>query len=353
MVLASIQTGQAVTSPLTGLGLTIPVLAAPMAGGPTTAALVIAAADAGGLGMLAGGYLTAADLREQLLTVRSKTDRFGVNLFAPSPVPVDRDHYRSYRDAISRAADRYGVQLPVDPVEDDDHWQDKLDLLLAEPVPVVSFTFGIPDRAVLAALRAAGSLLVQTVTSAAEAQLAATAGVDALAVQAIVAGGHSGVLRPDRLPADKPLADLLAEIGHAVQLPLIAAGGLASPADVTAARQAGAVAVMVGTALLRSDESGASAAHRDALADPNRGDPVLTRAFTGRPARGLRNRFIDEYEQLAPLGYPALHHLTRPLRKASAAAADPEWVNLWAGNGYREATSEPAAAILRRLASEL
>ncbi|MFE7240024.1 nitronate monooxygenase [Streptomyces sp. NPDC057582] len=341
-------------SPLAALGVSTPVLAAPMAGGPTTPALVTAAARANSLGFLAGGYRTADALAEQIAEVRSDGVGFGVNLFAPNPVPVDPEAFRRYARTVAPEARTYGIDiLGTGIVEDDDHWSDKIDLLLSDPVPVVSFTFAVPEAAVIAALRAAGSLVVQTVTSAAEAGLAAEAGVDVLAVQASAAGGHSGTLTPQHIPAPVPLTDLLGKVRQAVPLPLVAAGGVATPADVTGALHAGAAAVMVGTVLLRADEAGTSRPHRAALADPARRRTVVTRAFTGRPARALRNSFTDRYSDLAPAGYPALHHLTSPMRKAAAAADDPERINLWAGTGYRHATAEPAGQILQWLASGL
>jgi nitronate monooxygenase len=139
----------------------------------------------------------------------------------------------------------------------------------------------------------------------------------------------------------------------ATRLPVIAAGGLATAAQVAAVAHSGAHAVMVGTALLRTPESGATPVHQAAIADHARGETVLTRSFTGRPARGLRNRFIDQYDAMAPAGYPAVHHLTSPIRKAAAAAGDPEAVHLWAGTGYQQATTAPAADVLRTLASAL
>jgi NAD(P)H-dependent flavin oxidoreductase YrpB (nitropropane dioxygenase family) len=341
---------RSMSTALSDLGLTIPVVTAPMAGGPTTPALVVAAASAGSVGFLAGGYRTAQGLAEQTAAVRAATIPFGVNLFAPNPTPVDPDAFRRYAATIQAEADRYGLALAAEPVEDDDHWADKIDLLLADPVPAVSFTFGIPEGSVIAALRKAGSITIQTVTSAEEARAAAEAGVDALAVQAAAAGGHSGTLTPQHFPAEIPITELIAKVRGAVTLPLIAAGGLATAADITAVLRAGATAAAVGTVLLRTNESGASATHQAAVADPSRRGTTLTRAFSGRPARGLRNTFIDRYDTLAPLGYPALHHLTSPLRKAAAAAGDPELVNLWAGTGYRQATAEPAAVVLRRLA---
>lgn len=334
---------------LADLGLTVPVIAAPMAGGPTTADLVVAAAGAGSIGFLGAGYKSPELLVEQIAAVRHVP--FGVNLFAPNPVRVDAAEFRRYATAIRDEAARYGLDVDqVEPIEDDDHWHDKIDVLLADPVPLVSFTFGIPDGAVLAALRQAGTVVGQTVTSADEARQAVAAGVDLLVVQSAAGGGHSATLTPDRPPSLIPVDELVAEIAAVVDLPLLAAGGIASASAVTSALRAGADAVMVGTVLLRSDESGASATHRAALADPGRTRTVTTRAFTGRPARGLRNDFIARYEPIAPLGYPALHHLTSPMRKAAAAAGDPERVNLWAGTGFAAATDEPAATILARLA---
>jgi nitronate monooxygenase len=342
------------SSLVSALGLTRPVLAAPMAGGPSTPALVTAAAAAGGLGFLAAGYKTPQALADEIAAVAGASVPFGVSLFAPNPVPVSPPEFRAYAAAIAGEAARYALSVAgAEPVEDDDHWHDKIDVLRASPVPVVGFTFGIPAPDVIAALRRTGALLVQSVTSAAEAAAAADAGVDAVAVQAAAAGGHSATLTP-RLPlADTPLTSLVAAVRQAVPLPIIAAGGIAAAADVAAAIRAGADAVAVGTLLLRANEAGTSATHRAALADPARSGTVLTRAFTGRPARGLRNEFTDRYTGIAPYGYPALHYLTSPMRKAAAAAGDPERVHLWAGTGYRHATAEPAAAILDRLAAQL
>jgi NAD(P)H-dependent flavin oxidoreductase YrpB (nitropropane dioxygenase family) len=331
------------------LGATSPVVAAPMAGGPTTPALVLAAASAGSLGFLAGGYLSAEALGEQLDAVRRETGLYGVNLFAPNPVPVDREEYAAYRDRIRPEAARYDVELPAGPVEDDDAWHDKVALLVRHPAPVVSFTFGIPDNESLAALRAVGSRLVQTVTNADEARRADEAGVDALVVQASAAGGHSGTLMPATTPPVVPLPDLVAEVRAAVDLPLLGAGGIASAGDVRRTLAAGADAAVVGTALLLADEAGTSGAHRAGLLDHDRETAVM-RAWTGRPARGLRNAFSDAHDAAAPLGYPALHHLTRPIRRAAAARTDPEGVNLWAGTGFRTARRAPAAEILHELA---
>jgi nitronate monooxygenase len=192
-----------------------------------------------------------------------------------------------------------------------------------------------------------------TVTDAAEAGAAAELGVDGLVVQGAGAGAHSGVHDPGRLPSAVPLPALLASVGRVTGLPLLAAGGLATPEQVRDVLAAGAVGALVGTALLRTDESGAGRTHRDALVDPRFTTTVLTRAFTGRPARGLRNGFIDRHGAGAPVGYPEVHHLTRPLRRAAETAWDADRLHLWAGTGHRLARTGPAAEILRELAGRV
>ncbi len=338
---------------LAEFGMSVPLVAAPMSGGPTTPAMVSAATRAGALGMLAAGYKTVDAVEAELEKVRAEGIPFGINLFAPNPLPVDPDDYRAYAAIVQQDADQFGVTLPPEPIEDTDRFDEKIALLLDDPVPMVSFTFGIPPRDVIAALKRADSVVVQTVTTPEEAALAHEAGVDMLAVQAAAAGGHSGTLSPRRPLTPVPIADLVRQVAATVPLPIMAAGGLATPAAVADVIRSGASAAVVGTVLLRATESGASATHRAALTDPAYTETVITRAFTGRPARGLRNAFIDAHEAEAPLGYPAIHYLTTGMRKAAAAAGKPDYVHLWAGTGFRQATAEPAADILRRLASGL
>ena len=337
----------------TQFGTSIPLIAAPMSGGPTNPAMVSAATQAGCLGMLAAGYKTVEAIEVEINTVRAEGMPFGVNVFVPNPLPVDPASYRAYAAIIQREADQFGLTLPPEPTEDTDSFDEKIALLLDEPVPMVSFTFGIPPRSVISALQRADSVVVQTVTTAQEAIQARDAGVDIVAVQAAAAGGHSGTLSPRQPLQPVPLVDLVKQIVATAGLPVLAAGGLATPGAVAEVIRAGAAAAIVGTVLLRANESGASATHQAALTDPERTETVLTHAFTGRPARGLRNAFIDAHEAEAPFGYPAIHYLTSPLRKAAAAAGKPDYVHLWAGTGYRQATAEPAADILRRLAADL
>jgi NAD(P)H-dependent flavin oxidoreductase YrpB (nitropropane dioxygenase family) len=334
------------------LDVQLPLVAAPMAGGATVPALVRAAAGAGGLGFLAAGYKSAEAVAAELAEVRGLP--VGVNVFVPSPARISEQAFRRYAAELAPEGKPYGLDLAAAaPRWDDDGWTAKIDLLLADPVPVVSFTFGVPPRPAVQALRRAGSRVLVTVTDPAEASAAAELGVDGLVVQGADAGAHSAVHDPSRLPAAVPLAALLGAVRQVTGLPLLAAGGLATAGQVRDVLAAGAVAAMVGTALLRTDESGASRTHRDALVDPRFRTTVLTRAFTGRPARGLRNGFIERHEATAPLGYPEVHHLTRPLRVAAAAAGDADRLHLWAGTGHRLAGTGPAVAVLRGLAAAL
>ncbi|MFC7331055.1 nitronate monooxygenase [Marinactinospora rubrisoli] len=330
--------------------LDVPVVAAPMAGGGSTPELVAAAAEAGGFGFLAAGYRDVAAMTEQVRSVRARTRRpFGVNLFVPGPDIADAAAVARYRDRLAPEADRLGVRLG-EPRWTSDAFTAKVAALAADPVPVVGFTFGCPPPAAVGALHRAGSAVVVTVTSAEEARAAAEAGADALSVQGAEAGGHQGSF-DDTAERTAPLAEVLAQVSAAVRLPLLAAGGITGPEGVRAVLAAGAVAAQVGTVLLRSHESGASAVHRDALADPARTATAVTRAFSGRRARGLVNRFLTAHDPAAPAAYPQIHHLTAPLRAAAARAGDAGTVNLWAGTGFRAARSAPAAEIIAGLAA--
>ncbi|WP_224282152.1 nitronate monooxygenase, partial [Streptomyces sp. LS1784] len=245
--------------------LVVPVIGAPMAGGPSTPELVAAVNRAGGLGFLAAGMKTAAGMSEQIAAVRKATDRpYGVNLFVPGP-PGDRAAVAAYRERLRPEAERWGVTLPEEIGPDRDDWEAKLAALLADPVPVVSYTFGLPTAEEAAALRAVGTTQVGTVTTPEEARAAEAVGMDALCVQGPEAGGHRGTHRVADEPGELPLLELLPAVREVTALPLVAAGGLGDGAAVAAALRAGAAAVQLGTALLRSDESGASPAHRAAL----------------------------------------------------------------------------------------
>jgi NAD(P)H-dependent flavin oxidoreductase YrpB (nitropropane dioxygenase family) len=336
------------------LGSALPLAAAPMAGGGTTTALARAVVDAGAFAFLAAGYKTPEAMAAEIAALRGNGDAFGVNLFAPTIAPIDEAAFRRYARELQPEADVYGLDLSEVPLrEDDDRWADKLDLLLAEPVPVVSVTFGLPRAAEVRALQRAGSRVLVTATTVDEARAGVEAGADGLVVQGSDAGAHSGTHDPHRAVTPIATADLVRTVAAATALPVVAAGGVGGTGDAARLLEAGAGAVAVGTLLLRTDECGVSRTHKDALADAAFAETVVTRAFTGRPARGLRNRFVERHEATAPVGYPAVHHLTRDLRRAAADAGDVHRLHLWAGTGYRNARTGSARAVVETLAAGL
>jgi nitronate monooxygenase len=324
-----------------------PLIVAPMAGGPSTPPLVIAAAEAGALGFLAAGYKTPAAVEDELRAVGSAP--YGLNIFVPRPAPADVEPLERYRQLLRAEADRYGVDLPPLRLEDDDHFPAKVELAIAYGIPLVSFTFGVPGPGVVAALRAAGSAVLITVTSPDEARRALAAGPDALVAQGGTAGGHSSTVDPLVYRGTAAAAEVLAAVRAVTDLPVIAAGGVASATDVRALLDAGAAAVQCGTSFLLADEAGTRPPHRAALLSGEYRETVVTRAFTGQPARGLRNRFIDEYSAAAPVGYPAIHHLTAPIRAAAAARGDQSALHLWAGTGFASARPGPVASLVEDL----
>lgn len=330
-------------------GLARPVIVAPMAGGPSTPALAAAGSNAGGLGFVAAGYLTADALAERIKATRELTaEPIGVNLFVPQPSAGSKDEIAAYAQALAGEAERYGVALG-EPRFDDDAWAAKLDVVTDLRPEVVSFTFGLPDEDEIARLRQAGITTVATVTSYDEAEQAEARGVDALVVQGPGAGGHRGTYDPAAAPATQSLAELLDDVVAAMDMPVVAAGGLATADDVAGVLSAGAVAAQLGTAFLLAEEAGSSDVHRAALQNPEFTETVVTRAFSGRYARGLRNRFVTDHEAQAPFGYPEIHYLTSPVRKASVAAGDPHATNVWAGTGFRGISGGSVAEIMGRL----
>ncbi|KNX39364.1 hypothetical protein VV01_10145 [Luteipulveratus halotolerans] len=324
-----------------------------MAGGPSTPELVAAVGEAGGLGHLAAGYKTVDDVRDQIERTRALSDRpFGVNVFVPSVMERSRDEadVAAYRRSLQPLAATLEVELPQPRWDDTDSYDAKIDLLEELVVDTVSFTFGCPGAEVVRRLRAVGSQVVVTVTDADEALAAVREGADALCVQGSQAGGHRGTHRVDSIPNDLSYVDLLREVRTVTTVPLIAAGGIASADDVRRAIGLGAAAVQVGTAFLLCPEAGTSAAHRAGLVEPALDRTVVTRAFSGRPARGLRNALVDAHDAHAPSVFPAVDQVTKPLRAAAAALEDFHQVSLWAGTRWQHVEEQPAADVVRALA---
>jgi nitronate monooxygenase len=322
-----------------------------MAGGPSTPALAIAVCRAGALGFLAAGYKKADAFREEIGAVRAATDApFGVNLFVPTPQPADPSVLTEYLAELAREAERQGASLG-EPTFDDDDWEAKLELVCAERPAVVSFTFGCPAADVFERLHGADISAWVTVTNVAEARVAHAAGADGLIVQGTEAGGHRGGFIDDG--SDEGgigLLALLRIVANATPLPMLATGGIMDGAALAAVLCAGAVAGQIGTALMLSPEAATAEAQRARLADPT--PTRVTRAFSGRPARGMVNRFLTEHSAAAPVAYPEIHHATSPLRAAARRRGDADAFNLWAGQAHELVKARPAGEIVREMAAE-
>ncbi|MBD0425101.1 nitronate monooxygenase [Streptomyces sp. TRM S81-3] len=333
-----------------------PIVQAPMAGGVSVPQLAGAVCEAGGLGFLASGYKTADGMYQEIKQLRGLTSRpFGVNLFMPQPETADPSAVGVYAHQLAGEAAWYETELGDPDCGRDDGYDAKLAVLLDDPVPVVSFHFGVPSREVVASLHRAGTFVLVTATTPEEARAVERSGADAVIAQGVEAGGHQGTHRddPETDNAGIGLLSLVAQVREAVSLPVVAAGGIMRGGQIAAVLAAGASAAQLGTAFLATPESGAHALHKQALTNPLFVRTELTRAFSGRPARGLVNRFLREHGPYAPAAYPDVHHLTAPLRKAAAKAGDAQGLALWAGQGHRMARELPAGQLVEVLVAEL
>jgi nitronate monooxygenase len=327
-----------------------PIIQAPMAGGPSTPALAAAVSAVGGMGFLAAGYKSPEELREDIATTKELTSApVGVNLFVLAETPVDRAGVAAYAKAIEPEAQRHKASLG-EPHFDDDALNAKLEIVCRERLPIVSFTFGCPAPEVVQRLHERGIAVWLAVTEVDEALLAAQAGADALIVQGVEAGGHRGSFEDVDGRGEIALLPLMRLVAQASELPLVASGGIADGVAVAAVLAAGARAAQIGTAFMRCPEAATSDPHRDALSRPS--PTALTRAFSGRRARGIVNAFMRDHGAHAPSAYPHVHHLTAPLRAAARSAGDPDAINLWAGQAYSLSEDRPAGELVRRWSAE-
>ena len=327
------------------------IIQAPMAGGNATPALAHAVGEAGGLGYLAAGYKTIERLKEEIHSLRALgTDYFGVNLFVPAK-PNNRtpsiEHYcaqlLSEAELIETTIGDYRFS--------DDSWHAKVQLMIDEQVPVVSFTFHLPTADVITSMKKAGIKTVQTVTSIDEARQAEAQGVDEVCVQGVEAGGHRAAF-DDSDPVDaKPLVALVKEVVAAVQIPVVAAGGIMDGAGIRAVLDAGAHAAQLGTAFLCCPESGTNPTHIKALLSGKFTTTAYTRAYTGRLARGLNNDFMMRYPD-APQAFPEMHYVTQPLRKKAAELDRADLLAMWTGQNFSAIRVMPATELVHVLKKE-
>lgn len=332
-----------------------PIIQAPMAGGGDTPELVTAVSEAGGMGFIGGAYLTPPAIGQAGRAVRERTNRpFGINLFAPpssSPPPTDPE------PALDRVAPYYSeldLPPPEAPALPADGFEDQVEAALDSGAAMFSFTFGIPPAETIAAIKARGMAFVATATTVEEAAAIEAWGADAVIAQGSEAGGHRATFVGEFEAATVGTLALVPQIADAVSIPVIASGGIMDGRGIAAALALGAAAVQMGTAFLTCEEAGIPPAYKEAILAARDHETRLTRAFSGRPARGIVNRFMTAIDA-APediLPFPLQNSLTRPLRTAAGQQGRAEYLSLWAGQGLGLARRQPAAALVETLARE-
>src|SRR5262245_31839197 len=338
------------------LGLTHPIIQAPLAGGGDTPALVAAVGEAGALGFIGASYLTPPQIAEAARAVRALTKRpFGINLFAPAPTPPAPDPSA----ALARVAPYFaelGLPPPTAPAAFTDTFPALFEAALASGASAFSFTFGVLPAGAVDTIKARGMFLMGTVTNVQEARTLERAGVDAVVAQGSEAGGHRSTFAGEIDAGMIGTVALVPQIADAVKIPVIASGGIMDGRGIAAALALGASGVQMGTAFLTCEEAGIPEAYKQAILAARESDTRITRAFSGRAARGILNRFITEFERPggadAILPFPLQNAMTRPLRAAAAKAGRAEFLSLWAGQGVSLARRERAAALVKRLADE-
>jgi nitronate monooxygenase len=336
------------------LAITHPIIQAPLAGGGDTPALVAAVVEAGGFGFIGGAYLTPAQIAEAAKAVRARTARpFGINLFAPLPAPAVSDPTRALAQVMPFYAE-LGLPPPAPPASGGYVFEEQLAAALETGASAFSFTFGVLPATAIQAIKARGMVLIGTATTVEEALALEKAGVDAVVTQGAEAGGHRGTFAGGFDSGMIGTMALVPQVVDAVRVPVIASGGIMDGRGIAAALALGASAVQMGTAFLTCDEAGIPDAYKQAILDAREHETRLTRAFSGRPARGIVNRFMTEVDADADaiLPFPLQNALTRPLRTAAAKQGRAEFLSLWAGQGVRLARRQKAADLVVRLAAE-
>ena len=344
---------------LTGLlNINYPIIQAPMAGGPTTSELVAAVSNAGGLGMIGAGYMSPEQLRHQIDEIRKLTDHpFGINLFVPTEYTADAGKLQAANTLLQPIKEELQVEdeLVLPTFEQDlKTFQEHLNVIIEEEISICSFTFGIPSPQIVSKLKEYSIVLIGTATTVEEAVMNENAGMDAVVIQGSEAGGHRGTFNGQDRESLIGLMSLIPQVADVISIPLIAAGGIMDGRGIMAAKCLGAIGVQMGTAFLVCEESGANTLHKEAIIKASEDKVVLTKAFSGKMARGLHNRFIEmtkPYEEVLP-DYPLQNELTKAIRKTSAAKGTTGHMSLWSGQSPRLAKKLTVCELMNKIINE-
>jgi nitronate monooxygenase len=346
------------------LGLAYPIVQAPMAGGGDTPELVAAVSNMGAIGFIGASYMNPEQIAGAAAAIRAHTSRpFGINLFAPLP-PDNTGNPEIMLNRLAPYFAELGLPAPSLPKpsghSDIRSFEGQLAAALESGAACFSFTFGLLSASAVQAIKAKGTFLMGTATTVEEALQLEKSGVDAVVAQGSEAGGHRGTFAGDFSSGMVGSMALVPQVADAVRVPVIASGGIMDGRGIAAAMALGASAVQMCTAFLTCKEAGVPEAYKDAIIAAHEDQTRITRAFSGRPARGIVNRFMKEVEIDhaadaidAILPFDLQNPLTRPLRAAAAKQGRAEFLNLWAGQGVRMARRQTAAELIARLAREI
>jgi nitronate monooxygenase len=342
------------------LKIKFPIIQAPMAGGITTSTLVAEVSNAGGLGMIGAGYMTPSQIRDQIREIKRQTSNpFGINLFIPNKFTCTEKEVKSaaallqpIREQLNLHQDD-GVDIPTS-----NHlfetFNEQIKVIIEENVPVCSFTFGVPSLELITELKQHTILLIGTATTVKEAIEIEKLGMDMVVVQGSEAGGHRGNFNSDYQESLIGLMSLIPQVADHVSIPVIAAGGIMDGRGLIASKCLGAKGVQMGTAFLTCVESGAPEIHKEAILQSSEDQIVITRSFSGKEARGIKNKFISEmqkHEESLP-DFPVQNNLTQPIRKAASSQNNPDYMSLWSGQSPRLAKNLTVEAFMKSVIDE-
>ena len=337
------------------LGIQYPLIQAPMAGGITSPELVAAVSNAGGLGSLGAGYMEPEAIRQALTEIRALTNKpFAVNLFVPQPVQEDAERIMRANELLTPYREELGVPDGDPLAQELPNYVEQLGVCFEESVEIISFTFGVPGEAELETIKQLGVTTIGTATHLLEAIVLEESGLDVVVAQGVEAGGHRGTFLGSAEQGMAGLTVLLPLLADNLRIPFVAAGGIMDGRGIAAALDLGASGAQLGTAFIATPESGAHACYKETLLDSNELTTVLTRVFSGKLARGIKNRFVSELHDAEPFlpGYPMQNTLTQAIRRAAAEQDKVELMSLWAGQGCALARPLPAAELLQLLVDE-
>lgn len=337
------------------LHITIPIIQAPMAGGISTPEMVAAVSNAGGLGSFAAGYMQPDTIREAIRQIRSLTDKpFAVNLFIPETHHASLDQISTARHIVQNACTELHFEIPSihSPYAPD--FMEQIKIIVEENISILSFTFGVPDAKLIDQLKNKNIKLIGTATTLAEAQILEINKIDCIVAQGLEAGGHRGTFIGSAENALVPLSTLLSQL-TTLDTPIIAAGAIMNANNIVSALKQGAIAVQMGTAFLCCEESGIHPEYKKLLLNTKKDNTILTRAFSGKLARGLRNKFIERMKahENSILNYPIQNALTTSMRKEASKQNNTDFMSMWAGQGVSLCRPISASTLIEELNEEV